>query len=159
MAAPHQSRYLAALHMEATMSESRLTRSETDKMIAGVCGGLAEYLNLDPVWVRLLFVLLLFASGIGAPIYLVLWVIMPREELAGKPGSAVLQDNFDDLSQTVSDKVGRLNRPGTVGTMLILFGIYFLFSQFGWFHWLNGAIFWPVVIICVGIYMLMRREA
>ena len=39
------------------MSESRLTRSETDKMIAGVCGGLAEYLNLDPVWVRLLFVL------------------------------------------------------------------------------------------------------
>ncbi|VAW33272.1 hypothetical protein MNBD_CHLOROFLEXI01-3169, partial [hydrothermal vent metagenome] len=44
------------------MSESRLTRSEADKMIAGVCSGLAEYLNLDPVWVRLLFVLLLFAS-------------------------------------------------------------------------------------------------
>lgn len=36
------------------MSENKLTRSETDKMIAGVCGGLAEYLNLDPVWVRLL---------------------------------------------------------------------------------------------------------
>ena len=140
------------------MSESRLTRSETDKMIAGVCGGLAEYLNLDPVWVRLLFVLLLFASGIGAPIYLVLWVIMPREAVAGEPGSAVLQDNFDDLSQTVSDKVGRLNRPSTVGTLLILFGIYFLLSQTGWFHWLNGAIFWPIVIIGIGVYMLMRRE-
>lgn len=138
------------------MSESRLTRSETDKMIAGVCGGLAEYLNLDPVWVRLLFVLLIFASGIGIPIYLVLWVIMPKLEAAGQPGSAVLQDNFEDLSQTVSDKINRLSRPGTIGTVLILFGVYFLLSQLGW---LNGAIFWPVVIIGAGVYMLTRREA
>lgn len=141
------------------MSESRLTRSETDKMIAGVCGGLAEYLNLDPVWVRLLFVLLFFASGIGIPIYLVLWVIMPRVDTAGQPGSAVLQDNFEDLSQTVSDKMNRLSRPGTIGTLLILFGVYFLLSQLGWFHWLNGAIFWPIVIIGAGVYMLTRREA
>ena len=139
------------------MSESRLTRSETDKMIAGVCGGLAEYLSLDPVWVRLLFVLLLFASGIGAPIYFVLWVIMPREEIAGEPGSTVLQDNFEDLSQTVSSKVDRLSRPGTIGTLLILFGVYFLLSQFGWLNWLSG-VFWPIVIIGVGAFMLMRRE-
>ncbi|VAW42329.1 hypothetical protein MNBD_CHLOROFLEXI01-4252 [hydrothermal vent metagenome] len=137
------------------MSESRLTRSEADKMIAGVCSGLAEYLNLDPVWVRLLFVLLLFASGIGAPIYLVLWVIMPREEVAGQPGNAVLQDNFEELSQTVSEKMSNLSNPGTVGTLLILFGAYFLLSQFGW---LSGAVFWPVVIIGAGVYMLMRRE-
>jgi phage shock protein C len=147
---------LNSVGTEATMSESRLTRSETDKMIAGVCGGLAEYLNLDPVWVRLLFVLLIFASGIGIPIYLVLWVIMPRVEAAGQPGSAVLQDNFEDLSQTVSDKMSRLSRPGTIGTVLILFGVYFLLSQLGW---LNGAIFWPVVIIGAGVYMLTRREA
>ncbi|MCA9953932.1 MAG: PspC domain-containing protein [Ardenticatenaceae bacterium] len=141
------------------MSESRLTRSETDKMIAGVCGGLAEYLNLDPVWVRLLFVLLIFASGIGIPIYLVLWVIMPRVETAGQPGSTVLQDNFEDLSQTFSEKMNRLSRPGTIGTLLILFGVYFLLTQLGWFHWLNGAIFWPIVIIGAGVYMLARREA
>ncbi len=147
---------LNSVGTEATMSESRLTRSETDKMIAGVCGGLAEYLNLDPVWVRLLFVLLIFASGIGIPIYLVLWVIMPRVEAAGQPGSAVLQDNFEDLSQTVSDKMSRLSRPGTIGTVLILFGVYFLLSQLGW---LNGAIFWPVVIIGAGVYILTRREA
>lgn len=141
------------------MSENRLTRSETDKMIAGVCGGLAEYLNLDPVWVRLLFVLLIFASGIGIPIYLVLWVIMPRVETAGQPGSTVLQDNFEDLSQTFSEKMNRLSRPGTIGTLLILFGVYFLLTQLGWFHWLNGAIFWPIVIIGAGVYMLARREA
>ena len=131
------------------MSENRLTRSETDKMIAGVCGGLAEYLSLDPVWVRLLFVLLLFASGIGGPIYLVLWVIMPREAVVGESGSTVLQDNFDDLSQTVSSKVG---------TILILFGIYFLLSQLGWFHWVNGVVFWSIALIGGGIYLLLRRD-
>ncbi|MBK7894584.1 MAG: PspC domain-containing protein [Candidatus Promineifilaceae bacterium] len=140
------------------MSENKLTRSETDKMIAGVCGGLAEYLNLDPVWVRLLFVLLFFASGIGAPIYLVLWVIMPREAVAGESGSTVLQDNFDDLSQTVSSKMGRLNRPSTIGTILILFGIYFLLSQLGWFHWVNGVVFWSIALIGGGIYLLLRRD-
>ena len=141
------------------MSEDRLTRSETDKMLAGVCGGVAEYLNLDPVWVRLLFVLLLFASGIGAPIYLVLWVIMPRETVLGESGSTVLQDNFDDLSQTVSSKVGRLNRPSTIGTILILFGIYFLLSQLGWLNWLNGVVFWSIALIGGGVYLLMRRES
>lgn len=58
----------------------RLYRSNHDVMIAGVAGGLAEYFNVDPTIVRLLFVLLAFMS-VGVPmvlIYLVLWAIMPR---------------------------------------------------------------------------------
>jgi phage shock protein C len=58
----------------------RLYRSNHDVMIAGVAGGLAEYFNLDPTIVRLLFVLLAFVS-VGVPmalIYLILWIIMPR---------------------------------------------------------------------------------
>ncbi|MFN2255255.1 MAG: PspC domain-containing protein, partial [Candidatus Promineifilaceae bacterium] len=59
------------------MSQTRLTRSSTDKIIAGVCGGLAEYLEIDPVLVRLAFLVLFFASGIGFPIYIILWIVMP----------------------------------------------------------------------------------
>ena len=58
----------------------RLYRSNHDVMLAGVAGGLAEYFNIDPTIVRLLFVLLAFVS-VGVPmglIYLVLWIIMPR---------------------------------------------------------------------------------
>ena len=66
------------------MPETKLTRNETDRMIAGVCGGLAAYLNIDSVLVRLAFIILFFASGIGFPIYLILWVIMPSE--AGSDG-------------------------------------------------------------------------
>ncbi|HUV16361.1 MAG TPA: PspC domain-containing protein [Pelolinea sp.] len=57
----------------------RLYRSRSDEMIAGVCGGLADYLGVDPTVVRLVFVLLLFAGLGGLWIYLVLWIIMPLE--------------------------------------------------------------------------------
>jgi phage shock protein C len=57
----------------------KLTRSTTDRMIAGVCGGLAEYFDLDPAIVRLVFLLFTLAGGAGPLIYLVLWIIMPQE--------------------------------------------------------------------------------
>ncbi|MCP5191354.1 MAG: PspC domain-containing protein, partial [Pseudomonadales bacterium] len=51
---------------------ARLMRSETDKMFAGVCGGLAVYLGVDSVFVRLAFALLIFTGGIGLPLYFLL---------------------------------------------------------------------------------------
>jgi phage shock protein C len=140
------------------MPETKLTRSETDRMIAGVCGGLAAYLKVDSVLVRLAFVILIFASGIGIPIYLIMWVIMPSEAGAGKLGSEVIHDNIEEMGETVSKRLNRFGRPNTVGLLLILLGIYFLFNQFGWAGWVN-AIFWPLLIIGAGIYLLSRRTA
>ena len=54
----------------------RLYRSRDEKMLAGVCGGLAEYFKVDPVLIRAIFVVLLI-MGPGAPLYLVLWIIVP----------------------------------------------------------------------------------
>lgn len=139
------------------MPEARLARSSTDRMIAGVCGGLATYLGIDSVLVRLAFVVLLFASGIGFPIYIILWIIMPQEDNVSKSGSEVIQENIEEMGQTVSSSVSRIGRPGTVGILLILFGLYFWFSQMGWLSWANG-IFWPLVIIGLGIYLLARRS-
>jgi len=56
----------------------RLYRSRTDRMLAGVCGGIAEYYNLDPTIVRLITVVLAFVGGAAIPIYGVAWVIMPE---------------------------------------------------------------------------------
>ena len=59
---------------------ARLTKSETDKMIFGVCGGLANYMNMDSTVMRVLFVLITFL-GIGSPVlvYLILAIIMPAD--------------------------------------------------------------------------------
>jgi phage shock protein PspC (stress-responsive transcriptional regulator) len=61
------------------MSEKRLIRSRNNRMLFGVCAGLAEYLNVDPVIIRLLAVLLTLWNGVGLLIYLVLALIMPQE--------------------------------------------------------------------------------
>ena len=61
-------------------------RSETDRMIGGVCGGLADYLGIDSIWFRVAAVLLAFANGLGLLAYLLLWIIMPtRSKLAQHP--------------------------------------------------------------------------
>ena len=60
------------------MEEPRkLYRSQTQRMIAGVCGGLAEYFNVDATLMRVVFVLLAVFGGSGIVIYIVMWIIVP----------------------------------------------------------------------------------
>lgn len=61
------------------MDTKRITRSRSDRMIAGVAGGLAAYFGIDPMIVRLAFVVLTALNGLGALLYLALWFIVPNE--------------------------------------------------------------------------------
>jgi phage shock protein C len=64
----------------AAMDTSRkLYRSKSNRQIAGVCGGLAEYFNLDATLIRVLFVLLAVLGGSGIVLYIAMWIIVPRE--------------------------------------------------------------------------------
>ena len=80
------------------MSDKRLVRSQHERMFLGVAGGIAEYVGIDPVLVRLLFVLLTLAGGHGLLIYLILAVIMPDE------GAPVAKANaFDEEEIVIED--------------------------------------------------------
>ncbi len=61
----------------AAPAAKRLTRSTTNKKIAGVCGGLAEYFDLDPTLVRIVWLLLVLFAGTGILAYLILWIALP----------------------------------------------------------------------------------
>lgn len=65
----------------------RLYRSRTDRMIAGVAGGLGRYFGIDPTLVRLAFVILSLAGMSGGLAYLILWVVIPLEPEGGTPFS------------------------------------------------------------------------
>ncbi len=65
----------------------RLTRSGTDKKIGGVCGGLAEYFDLDPTLIRVIWVLLVLCGGTGLLAYLILWIVLPLGPV-GYPGAS-----------------------------------------------------------------------
>ncbi|MEL6923063.1 MAG: PspC domain-containing protein [Bacteroidota bacterium] len=61
----------------------RLFRNPEDEVVGGVCSGIAAYLGIeDPLWVRLVFALIIFSGGIGIPMYVVLWAILPKAESA-----------------------------------------------------------------------------
>jgi phage shock protein C len=131
------------------MQQERLARSETDKMIAGVCGGLAAHLRIDPVLVRLAFVVLLLASGIGFAIYVILWIVMPVESQI----PAEIRIMNDQAVDEPSSLKYQSNPAATVGIILILLGAFFLLNQMGWIP----GLFWPIVLIGAGIFYLVRR--
>lgn len=80
--------------------EKRLYRSETDKMVGGVCGGLAQYFNMDSTVVRLLFALLIVYGGAGLPLYIILWIVMPTESNVSGNSDEVMAQNTKEIKET-----------------------------------------------------------
>lgn len=98
--------------------QPRLTRSNTDKMLAGVCGGLGEYFNIDPVIVRLIFVLVTLTSFIGLFLYPILWLLMPKSGMvAGGSHHEAFQQNVQHfgeeaarIGQQLGEEAARIGR-------------------------------------------------
>lgn len=67
----------AAPPAAAQQVRKRLVRSWTDRKIAGVCGGLADYFDLDPTLLRVIWVLLVLCAGTGLLAYIVMWIVVP----------------------------------------------------------------------------------
>ena len=120
---------------------NRLYRSRTNSMIAGVCGGLGEYFNVDPTIMRLVAVLLIFADGIGFIAYIIAWIVIPR--------------NPEIEAQVITTEKSELNRL-LPGLALIVVGFIFLLNNLiPWFHFSH---LWPLVLIVLGIVILTKAQ-
>ena len=62
------------------MENKKLLRSKNNRMLAGICGGVAEYFNIDPTIVRIIYVILTFAGFAGLLIYLIMWLLIPEDK-------------------------------------------------------------------------------
>lgn len=81
------------------MSTRKLVRSRDHRIIAGVCGGLADYFQIDPTLVRIIFVVAsLFSAGLVVGAYLVAWLVMP-EEGSGQTGADQLHDRYGEYQR------------------------------------------------------------
>jgi phage shock protein C len=119
----------------------KLYRSRRNSMIAGICGGLGEYLGVDPTIMRLAAVLLIFADGIGLIAYIIAWIIVPR--------------NPEMETEVVAPEKSELNRL-LPGLALIIVGLIFLLNNIvPWFHF--GHL-WPLVLIVLGIVILAKAK-
>ncbi len=85
--------------------KKRLTRSRTNRMIGGVCGGLGEYFDLDPTLIRIAFVALIFL-GMGSPLlgYILLWIIIPRGDKVAAQDDSVKGELPVTLPETTTEQ-------------------------------------------------------
>jgi phage shock protein C len=140
-------------------------------VLGGVCGGLARYLGIDPVVVRLTFVVLVLAGfGTGLLIYLIMWLVVPLEgQGGGLPLEQTMRSGADDMSQRSQSFGSDLGRGAggrkqvalLVGATLLLLGIIFLAQNlFGsWLPWLGMGTLWPLLLIAAGIALVLRRSS
>ncbi len=146
-----------------------LYRSRSDTVLGGVCGGLGEYLGIDANIVRLVFLLLLLASGTGLILYLALWLLLPQE---GAPEVSSTEQRIEDGAQEISDKAREIGDrvrhadrardawvAPAIGIALVAIGAIVLLQNLGipalW--WMRWRIIWPAVLIVIGLALLLHR--
>ncbi|MFA6908309.1 MAG: PspC domain-containing protein [Patescibacteria group bacterium] len=145
----------------------KLYRSRTDKILGGVCGGLAQYFGIDAVLLRIGFVIFALADGVGIILYIILVIIIPNEpgddvdvdrmqktkDFAGEVGKRA-QTFADDVRQRTSSS----DRRNFIGFVIIGLGVLLLIQRILPSMWFEWRMVWPVVIIIIGIVLLFKRN-
>lgn len=153
--------------------DKKLYRSREDRMIAGVCGGLGEYLAVDPVLIRLGFVMLLFATGVGFWAYIILWIIVPEQGRQTTTPGETVQANVQEMADRAREFGQGIQRglqngrapargepssgPIILGAAFILLGALLLLNQLNLFSWLKWSVMWPTLLIFIGAALLFSR--
>jgi phage shock protein C len=129
-------------------AQKKLYRSRKNRVIAGVCAGLADYFNIDAWIVRLIFLAFLFADGIAAVAYIVLMIIVSEE-----PG-----ENPEAVHTETPTPTSRFSDRRTVFAVIIIcVGVVFLLKQILPWQWFDAHIFWPIVAVAVGIFLIIKK--
>lgn len=139
------------------MGAKRLYRARQGAMIGGVCAGLAEYFDTDPVLIRLAAVLLFFAGGVGLLSYIVAWIIMPAKplELSSATTTAEPQKPPENDSDTPAND--SISRPRLIlGIAFIAIGFLALLGTLNIWSWFSVFRLWPIVLILIGILVITR---
>ena len=129
----------------------KLTRSNDDKILGGVCGGIASYLGVDPLLIRILFVLLALANGLGVLPYFVLWVVLP----VGEPSEEAHAMEPFDRREPVNAVAQPANRAMVGGAVLVAVGLLLLLKNLGALWWFRWDMVAPLMLIVVGAIVVM----
>lgn len=139
--------------------QKQLYRSKEGRVLGGVCVGLSKYFGVDTVLVRLVFLALAFVNGLGAMIYMIMWIIVPDESSRGLSGEDAVRANLNDMAQQIRQVGKSVNAPQgatLVGLALIGLGVIFLLHLF--FPAVSMGMLWPVIFILIGGYLLFFRK-
>ena len=131
----------------------RLFRSRTDRVLGGVCGGLAKYFNIDPTLTRVFFAIIGLSWGLGVLLYIVMWLIVPEEG-----GVAVIEQiKSDNPPAKPVNVLGRANHRTFLAVVLIAIGSIALLNQYFPHDWIRWPSLWALVLVAVGVYIIVKK--
>lgn len=136
----------------------RLYRSRRVRVLGGVAGGLAKYFNLDPILIRVLFVIITILHGFGVLLYIILWIVVPEEPF--EIAYPMSQDNADPNAQptttfdSMTDSHPKSNGTGRVVAGVILIGIGLIFFADRIIPSFDFSDVFPIALIVVGALLL-----
>jgi phage shock protein PspC (stress-responsive transcriptional regulator) len=158
-----QAVYSLLLHLYPNHMEQKiLYRSRKNSVIGGVCGGLGDYLNTDPVVFRVLFLVALLIGGSGLLVYIILWIAIPEEKTpiigSSEPENYQSTENESETNQnkTMEPEKKEQKNDGNLwgGLILITLGAIFLIDRF--VPRIDFGDLWPVILIVVGIILITK---
>ncbi|RLE09234.1 PspC domain-containing protein [Candidatus Aerophobetes bacterium] len=143
------------------MVTKKLYRSRKDRIIGGVCGGIAEYFNIDPVLVRIIAVLTILINGIGIIAYIIAWIIIPQEpDQKPEKEKSGLREKAEEIVQDIGERIrkgsnsDRKRSNAVVALILISLGILFLLNNF--LPRFNFGRLWPLILVVIGLAILAQ---
>jgi len=143
-----------------TNEVKKLRRSSSDKMIAGVCGGLGEYFDVDPLIFRLIFAVMIIFGGTGVLAYIILWILIPEdnEQRNIKDLGENIKKGANKIAQEIKDTDVHSNSRFVAGAIILTIGVIFLINNFFPFFGLGVKKLWPLIIIVVGGSILLNPK-
>lgn len=157
--------------------EKRLYRSRSDRMIWGVCGGLAKYFDMDPTIVRVIAVLSMFLGSLGIWAYIILAIVVPLEDSKAAEPKDTIKENVEEMKETArelgreiqstlageegkSEETAKIRhrRRNILGIILIGLGVLFLLDSLNVFWWFNWGNLWPLALVAIGVLVILSTR-
>ncbi len=137
-------------------NNKRLERSRTNRVIAGVCAGLANYFNIDIALMRVLFVVAFICGSFGFWMYVILWIVVPEENILGQGSSSTkaTDDTIDITPKETKEEKKTGNGALIAGLILIFVGLVALADNFLYMAWVWKL--WPMILIIIGAVILVN---
>ena len=135
------------------MENRKLGRNPMNKVIGGVCSGLADFFGLDVALVRIAFVIAFMFASFGFWLYIILWVVLPVE------GQQTTVNSQQSVSKSESESVSKPEskvKSIFAGSFVILIGLLFLVNNFIPINWVWKL--WPLILVAIGIVMIVTSS-
>ena len=131
------------------MENRKLSRNSMNRVIGGVCSGLAEFFGLDVALVRIAFVIAFMFASFGFWLYIILWIVLPVE------GQQSTVNSQQSESESVSKPESKV-KSVLAGSFVILIGLLFLVNNFIPINWVWKL--WPLILVAIGVVMIITSS-